>query len=56
MGTSLATVGRKGAAVAILLGGAYLLFKLALGLVSTLLWLVVGVVAVMAIIWAIRVL
>ncbi len=56
MGASIATVGRKAVAVTVLVAAAYLLFKLALGLVSTLLWLVVGVVAAIAIIWAIRVL
>jgi hypothetical protein len=40
----------------ILLAAAWILFKLVLGFVAAVAWIVVAVVAVLAIIWAIRVL
>lgn len=54
MRDALATLGRKALAVAILVGAAYLLFKLVVGLVSTLVWFLVAVIAVFAVIWAVR--
>ncbi len=51
-----ADAGRKLVAVAILLLAAFLLFKLVLGVVSTLVWIAVAVVALFAVVWALRVL
>jgi len=42
----------KGLAVLILLAAAYLLFKVVLGVVSALVWTVLGIVALIAIVWA----
>jgi hypothetical protein len=54
MRDALAGLGKKALAVAILIGAAYLLFKLVVGLVSTLVWFLIAVIAVLAVIWAIR--
>jgi hypothetical protein len=54
MRDALATLGKKALAVAILVGVAYLLFKLVVGLVSTLVWFLVAVIAVLAVFWAVR--
>jgi hypothetical protein len=51
-----AGLGRKALALLILLAAAWILFKLVLGFVAAVAWIVVAVVAVLAIIWAIRVL
>jgi hypothetical protein len=47
---------RKLLAVAVLIVAAYVLFKMVLGFVAALAWIVVAVVAVFAVIWALRVL
>ena len=47
-----ADAGRKLVAVAILLLAAFLVFKLVLGVVSTVIWVAVAVVALFAVIWA----
>jgi hypothetical protein len=49
-------LGRKLVALVILLAAAWLLFKLVLGFVAGLAWMAVVVLAVVAVIWAIRVL
>lgn len=51
-----ADLGRKALALVILLAAAWILFKLVIGVVAGIAWLVVAVLAVVAIIWAIRVL
>ena len=56
MGEALSQAGRKLLAVVVLLLAAYLLFKLAVGFVMGLVWIAVAVVAVVAVIWALRVL
>ena len=42
----------KGLALLVLLLAAYLLFKVVLGVVSALVWTIVGIVALIAVIWA----
>jgi hypothetical protein len=56
MGELARDTGRKILAVGVLLLVAWLLFKLVLGVVATVAWIVVGVIAVVAVIWALRVL
>ena len=56
MGEALSQVGRKALAVGVLVLAAYLLFKVVVGFVAGLVWLAVAVVAVVAVVWAIRVL
>jgi hypothetical protein len=56
MGQLASDVARKLLAVAVLVVAAYVLFKLVLGFVTAVVWIVVAIVAVMAIIWALRVL
>lgn len=48
--------GRKLLAVAVLLIAAYVLFKIVLGFVTAIAWVVVVVLALVAIVWALRVL
>jgi len=47
--------GKKGLALLVLLVAAWILFKLVLGVVTAVAWVVVAVLAVVAIIWAARV-
>ncbi len=56
MGQLASDAARKLLAVAILVVAAYVLFKLVLGFVAAIAWVVVAVVAVLAVIWALRVL
>ena len=49
-------VAKKLLAVAVLLVAAYVLFKLVLGVVTAVAWVVVAVLALVAIAWAVRVL
>ncbi len=56
MGEAVADVGKKGLALVVLLGAAYLLFKVVLGFVATLAWIAIAILAVIAVVWAIRVL
>lgn len=53
-GQKLSSAGRKTLAVAVLIGVAYLLFKVVVGFVAGLLWVAVAVIAVVAVIWAVR--
>ncbi len=48
--------GRKLLAVVILLVAAYVLFKVVLGFITGLVWIVIVVAAVIAIVWATRIL
>ena len=48
--------GRKLLAVVVLLVAAYVLFKVVLGFITGLVWIVIVVAAVIAVIWATRVL
>jgi hypothetical protein len=56
MGQLASDAARKLLAVAVLVVAAYVLFKLVLGFVAAIAWIVVAVVAVFAVIWALRVL
>jgi len=56
MGQLASHIGRKALAVLVLVVAAWVLFKLVLGFVAAVAWIVVAVVAVMAVVWALRVL
>jgi hypothetical protein len=56
MGEALSQAGRKLLAVAVLLLAAFVLFKIVVGFVTGLVWIAVVVLAVVAVIWALRVL
>ena len=56
MGQAVSDGARKLLAVAVLVVAAYVLFKLVLGFVAAIAWIVVAVIAVFAVIWALRVL
>jgi hypothetical protein len=49
-------LGRKAIALVVLLVAAWILFKVILGVVAALAWIIVVVLAIAAIVWAIRVL
>jgi hypothetical protein len=49
-------LGRKAIAVLVLLVAAYILFKVILGVVAFLAWVIVVALAIAAIVWALRVL
>jgi len=49
-------IGRKALAVLVLIAAAYLLFKVVIGFVMGIVWVLIAVVAVVAVIWAMRVL
>ena len=48
--------GRKVVAFAVLMLAVWLLFKLVIGVVATIAWIAVGLFAIIAVIWALRVL
>jgi hypothetical protein len=56
MGQLASEAGKKVLAVGVLLVAAYVLFKLVLGVVTAVAWIAVAVLALAAIVWAIRVL
>jgi hypothetical protein len=56
MGQLASDAARKLLAVAVLVVAAYVLFKLVLGFVAAVAWVVVAIVAVLAVVWALRVL
>ncbi len=56
MGEAAKTAGKKLLAVAVLLVAAWILFKVVLGFVAAVAWIAVVVLAVIAVVWAIRVL
>jgi hypothetical protein len=56
MGEALSQAGRKVLAVGVLILAAYLLFKVVLGFVMAVAWIAIVVVAIAAVIWALRVL
>ena len=56
MGQLASDTARKLLAVAVLIIAAYVLFKLVLGFVAAVAWIVVAVIAVFAVVWAVRVL
>ncbi len=56
IGAAASNVGRKALAVLILVAAAYLLFKVVIGFVMGIVWILIAVVAVIAVVWAMRVL
>jgi hypothetical protein len=56
MGQMASDIGRKIIAIAVLLVAAYILFKMVIGVVAAVAWIVVLVLAVVAAIWAFGVL
>jgi hypothetical protein len=56
MRSAAGDLGRKAIALLVLLAAAWILFKLVLGAVTFVAWIVVAALAVFAVIWAIRVL
>ncbi len=56
MGEQVSEAGRKLLAVLVLAGAAYVLLKVVIGFVTGLVWAAIAVIAVIGIVWAIRVL
>jgi hypothetical protein len=56
MGQRASEAGRKLLALGVLLIAAYVLFKVVLGFVAAVAWIAVVVLAIAAVVWAIRVL
>ena len=56
MGQAAADLGKKAVALVVLLVAAWILFKLVIGVVAAVAWVVVAVLALVAVVWAIRVL
>ena len=54
MAESLKAYATKGVALLVLLLAAFVLFKVVLGFVTFLAWAVIGVVAVVAVLWALN--
>ena len=53
MAESLKDLAGKGLALLVLLFAAYILFKVALGAVAVVVWLAIGIIALVAVIWAV---
>jgi hypothetical protein len=56
MGETMATIGRKTVALIVLLAVAWLLLKVVIGVVTAVAWVGVVIVALVAVVWALRVL
>ena len=56
MGQKAADLGKKALALVVLLIAAWVLFKVVIGVVAAVAWVVIAVLALVAIVWAIRVL
>ncbi len=56
MGQAVSQAGRKLLAVVVLMLAAYLLFKVVLGVAMAVAWMAVVVLAIVAVVWALRVL
>jgi hypothetical protein len=56
MGELASQTGKKILAVGVLVVAAYVLFKIVLGFVAAVAWIVIVVLAIIAVIWALRVL
>jgi hypothetical protein len=54
MSRSLSDIGGKVVALAILLIAGWILLKIVIGVVTAIAWIVVGVLAVIAVLWAIN--
>jgi hypothetical protein len=56
MGQLAADAGKKLLAIGVLLVAAWILFKVVIGVVATIAWVAVVVLAIVAVVWAIRIL
>lgn len=56
MSNAISGLARKALAIVVLIAAAWLLLHLVIGLIASIAWIVVAVIAVAAVIWAIRVL
>ena len=54
MSNALATAGRKGLAVLVLVFVAYLTLKFVIGLITSIAWILAAIVALVAVVWAVR--
>ena len=52
MADSLKDVGMKALALVVLLFAAYLLFKVVLGVIAGIVWTIIGIIALVGVIWA----
>ena len=52
MRESATDLAKRGLALLILLGAAYVLFKVVVGVAAALIWTLIGIVALVAVIWA----
>ena len=52
MADSLKEVGMKALALVVLLFAAYLLFKVVLGVIAGIVWTIIGIIALVGVIWA----
>ena len=53
MAESLKDIGMKGIAILVLALAAFVLFKVVLGVISGLIWTLIGIAALVAVIWAV---
>ena len=53
MADSLKDIGMKGLAIVVLAFAAFVLFKVVLGVISGLIWTLIGIAALVAVIWAV---
>ncbi len=54
MGQAARNLGKKALAIAVLLAAAFVIFKFVVGVIASVAWLIVAVIAVLAIVWAVR--
>jgi hypothetical protein len=52
IGNAASSVGRKALATLVLIAAAYLLFKVVIGFVMGIVWVIIAVVAIAGVIWA----
>jgi hypothetical protein len=56
MGQAISDAARKLLAIAVRVIAAFVLFKVVIGFVAAIAWVIIAIVAVMAVVWALRVL
>lgn len=54
MTDTVKNLGKKALAIVVLLAAAFVIFKFVVGLIASVAWLIVAVIAVFAIVWAVR--
>jgi hypothetical protein len=54
IGNAASSVGRKALATLVLIAAAYLLFKVVIGFVMGIVWVIIAVVAIAGVIWALN--